>query len=217
MFKQQESAMLKIVSAEFLQGVADLRQLPKNQLREIVFIGRSNVGKSSLLNKMCNRKNLARSSATPGKTREINYYIINNAFYFVDLPGYGYAKVPEQMRAGWKRLIEDFLKRGDPIGLAMLLIDSRQEPTPLDLMMIDWLEYYEVPYLLVLTKADKLPHSKLLKQIDTYKERFKENLSEGSCRGIVPFSIVSGDGRAELLKLIENHLDKTPQRKKEAV
>ncbi len=209
--------MLKIVSAEFLQGVADLRQLPKNQLREIVFIGRSNVGKSSLLNKMCNRKNLARSSATPGKTREINYYIINNAFYFVDLPGYGYAKVPEQMRAGWKRLIEDFLKRGDPIGLAMLLIDSRQEPTPLDLMMIDWLEYYEVPYLLVLTKADKLPHSKLLKQIDTYKERFKENLSEGSCRGIVPFSIVSGDGRAELLKLIENHLDKTPQRKKEAV
>jgi GTP-binding protein len=209
--------MLKIVSAEFLQGVADLRQLPKNQLREILFIGRSNVGKSSLLNKMCNRKNLARASATPGKTREINYYIINNSFYFVDLPGYGYAKVPEQMRAGWKRLIEDFLKRGEPIGLAMLLIDSRQEPTPLDLMMMDWLEYYEVPYLLVLTKADKLPHSKLLKQIDTYKERFKENLTEGSCRGIVPFSIVSGDGRAELLKLIENHLDKTPQRKKEAV
>ncbi|HXG38182.1 MAG TPA: ribosome biogenesis GTP-binding protein YihA/YsxC [Bacteroidota bacterium] len=209
--------MLKIVSAEFLQGVADLRQLPKNQLREVLFIGRSNVGKSSLLNKMCNRKNLARSSATPGKTREINYYIINNSFYFVDLPGYGYAKVPEQMRAGWKRLIEDFLKRGEPIALAMQLIDSRQEPTPLDLMMMDWLEYYEVPYLLVLTKADKLPHSKLLKQIDAYKERFKTNLTEGSCHGIVPFSIVSGDGRAELLKLIENHLDTKPQRKKEAV
>lgn len=209
--------MLKIVSAEFLQGVADLRQLPKNQLREVLFIGRSNVGKSSLLNKMCNRKNLARSSATPGKTREINYYIINNSFYFVDLPGYGYAKVPEQMRAGWKRLIEDFLKRCEPIALAMQLIDSRQEPTPLDLMMMDWLEYYEVPYLLVLTKADKLPHSKLLKQIEAYKERFKSNLAEGSCHGIVPFSIVSGDGRAELLKLIESHLHAKPQRKKEAV
>lgn len=209
--------MLKIISAEFLQGVADLRQLPKNQLREVLFIGRSNVGKSSLLNKMCNRKSLARSSSTPGKTREINYYIINNSFYFVDLPGYGYAKVPEQMRAGWKRLIEDFLKRGAPIALAIQLIDSRQEPTPLDLMMMDWLEYYEVSYLLVLTKADKLPHSKLLKQIDAYTERFKTNLTDGSCRGIIPFSIVSGDGRTDLLKLIENHLDAKPQRKKEAV
>ena len=209
--------MLKIVSAEFLQGVADLRQLPKNQMREILFIGRSNVGKSSLLNKLTNRKNLARSSSTPGKTREINYYIVNNSFYFVDLPGYGYAKVPEQMRAGWKRLIEDFLKRGGPIALGMQLIDSRQEPTPLDLMMMDWLEYYEVPYLLILTKSDKLPHSKLLKQIDAYKERFHSNLTAGSCRGIIPFSIVSGDGRNDLLKFIDGHLDTTPQRKKEAV
>ena len=119
--------MLRITSAEFLQGVADLRQLPKNTLPEILFIGRSNVGKSSLLNKLCSKKNLARTSATPGKTREINYYIVNNQFYFVDLPGYGYAKVPEQMRAGWKRLIEDFLKRGEPIGLAMQLVDSRQD------------------------------------------------------------------------------------------
>jgi len=209
--------MLKITTAEFLQGVADLHQLPKNELREILFIGRSNVGKSSLLNKMCNRKNLARSSATPGKTREINYYIVNNSFYFVDLPGYGYAKVPEQMRAGWKRLIEDFLKRGGPIGLAMQLIDSRQEPTPLDLMMMDWLDYYEIPYLLVLTKADKLPVSKLNKQLEAYKTRFSAQLTEGSCRGIVPFSIVSGEGKAELLRLIEAHLNHAPRAKKEAV
>jgi len=209
--------MLKINSAEFLQGVVDLRQLPKNELREILFIGRSNVGKSSLLNRMCNRKNLARSSVTPGKTREINYYIINNSFYFVDLPGYGYAKVPEQMRAGWKKLIEDFLKRGNPIGVAMQLIDSRQEPTPLDLMMMDWLEYYEVPYLLILTKSDKLPVSKLAKQLDVYRDRFKWNLTDGCCRGIVPFSIVSGDGRNELLKYIEAHLKEKPRQKKEAV
>jgi GTP-binding protein len=209
--------MLRIESAEFLQGVVDLRQLPKKELREIVFIGRSNVGKSSLLNKMSNKKNLARSSSTPGKTREINYYIINNAFYFVDLPGYGYAKVPEQMRAGWKRLIEDFLKRGEPVALAMQLIDSRQEPTPLDLMMMDWLEYYEAPYLLVLTKSDKLPFSKLGKQIDAYKERFHNQLTEGCCRGIVPFSIISGEGRLELLKFIEMHLQTSTNKRKQAV
>jgi GTP-binding protein len=209
--------MVKITSAEFLQGVVDLRQLPKNELREIVYIGRSNVGKSSLLNKMCGKKNLARSSSVPGKTREINYYIINNTFYFVDLPGYGYAKVPEQMRAGWKRLIEDFLKRGSSVALAMQLIDSRQEPTPLDLMMMDWLEYYEVPYLLVLTKSDKLPVSKLGRQIEAYKERFQSQLTGGCCRGVVPFSIINGDGRSELLKFIDNHLQSSPKKKKEAV
>jgi GTP-binding protein len=209
--------MLKITAAEFLQGVADLHQLPKNELKEILFIGRSNVGKSSLLNKMCNRKSLARSSSTPGKTREINYYIVNNEFYFVDLPGYGYAKVPEQMRAGWKRLIEDFLKRGRPIALGMQLIDSRQEPTPLDLMMMDWLEYYEIPYLLILTKSDKLPVSKLSRQLDAYKTRFNPQLTEGSCRGIVPFSIVTSDGKSELLRLIDAHLNQSQSQKKEAV
>ena len=209
--------MLKITSAEFLQGVADLHQLPKNALKEVLFIGRSNVGKSSLLNKMCNRKSLARSSSTPGKTREINYYIVNNLFYFVDLPGYGYAKVPEQMRAGWKRLIEDFLKRGRPIALGMQLIDSRQEPTPLDLMMMDWLEYYEIPYLLVLTKSDKLPVSKLSKQLDAYRTRFSQQLNEGCCRGIVPFSIITGDGKVELLRMIAAHMNHTLDQKKEAV
>ncbi|MBI5463674.1 MAG: YihA family ribosome biogenesis GTP-binding protein [Ignavibacteriales bacterium] len=209
--------MLKVASADFLQGVVDLRQLPKNELWEVLFIGRSNVGKSSLINKMCAKRGLARSSSTPGKTREINYYIINNAFYFVDLPGYGYAKVPEQMRAGWRRLIEDFLKRGEPIALAMQLIDSRQEPTPLDLMMMDWLEYYEVPYLLVLTKADKLPHSKLLKQIETYKQQFNSQLTDGCCHGIVPFSIVNGEGRQGLLKIIEGQLATPPSKKKAAV
>jgi GTP-binding protein len=209
--------MLKITSAEFLQGVADLHQLPKNELKEILFIGRSNVGKSSLLNKMCNRKSLARTSTTPGKTREINYYIVNNLFYFVDLPGYGYAKVPEQMRAGWKRLIEDFLKRGRPIALGMQLIDSRQEPTPLELMMMDWLEYYEIPYLLVLTKSDKLPVSKLSKKLVAYRTRFASQLNEGCCRGIVPFSIITGDGKAELLKLIDAHMNHSMSQKKEAV
>ena len=209
--------MIKITSAEFLQGVAELAQLPKNELNEIVFIGRSNVGKSSLLNKLACKKALARSSATPGKTREINYYIMNNEFYFVDLPGYGYAKVPEQMRAGWKKLIEEFLQRGEPIKLAMQLIDARQEPTPLDLMMMDWLEYYEVPYILVLTKADKLPVSKLGKTIEGYRERFHSQVTDGYCHGIVPFSIVKTNGRSDLMKVIEGRLESKKQTKKKAV
>jgi len=209
--------MIKISSVEFLQGVADLRQLPKRELKEVLFIGRSNVGKSSLLNKLSNRKNLARSSSTPGKTREINYYVVNDDFYFVDLPGYGYAKVPEQMRAGWKKLIEDFLQRGEPIAIAMQLIDSRQEPTPLDLMMMDWLEYYEIPYLLVLTKADKLPVSKLNKQVESYEKRFQPQRAEGCCKGIVPFSVVSGEGKTGLMKIIEGSFKETRRQKKEAV
>jgi GTP-binding protein len=209
--------MIKISTAEFLQGVTDLRQLPKRELREILFIGRSNVGKSSLLNKLSSRKSLARSSSTPGKTREINYYIVNDEFYFVDLPGYGYAKVPEQMRAGWKKLIEDFLQRGEPIAIALQLIDSRQEPTPLDLMMMDWLEYYEIPYLLVLTKSDKLPVSKLKKQVDAYEKRFEAQRNEGCCKGIVPFSVVSGTGKTSLMKMIESSFIETKRQKKEAV
>jgi GTP-binding protein len=209
--------MLKISTSEFLQGVTNLSQLPKNQLNEILFIGRSNVGKSSLLNKLCNKKNLARSSSTPGKTREINYYIINNEFYFVDLPGYGYAKVPEQMRSGWKKLIEGFLKRGNPIKLAIQLMDSRQEATPLDLMMMDWLEYYEVPYLLVLTKADKLPVSKLAKQVEAHRERFSSQIKDGCCRGILPFSVINGVGRIELMKIIEQQINCKPRQKKEAI
>jgi len=105
----------------------------------------------------------------------------------------------------------------EPISLAMQLIDSRQEPTPLDLMMMDWLEYYEVPYVLVLTKADKLPFSKLGKTIEGYKERFQSQLTEGSCHGIVPFSIVSGDGKQDLLKVVLDHLKSAPLSKKEAV
>jgi GTP-binding protein len=99
----------------------------------------------------------------------------------------------------------------------MQLIDSRQEPTPLDLMMMDWLDYYELPYLLIMTKSDKMPVSKLKRQISAYKERFHSQMTEGSCRGIVPFSIVNGEGRNELLKLVDQHLDQSRRQKKEAV
>lgn len=194
---------MKITSAEFVVGAASLRQLPKEPFKEVAFLGRSNVGKSSLINKLVNRKALARSSSDPGKTREMNYYLINKRFYFVDLPGYGYAKVPEQIRSSWGKLVEQYLKGRENLSLVVQLIDSRHEPTELDLMMVGWLEYYEIPFVVILTKSDKLPRSKMplyLKSAHSAFSRFS------CCRGIIPFSSFTGEGKPELLSLIAQHV-----------
>lgn len=195
---------MKISTVDFVVGVASLKQLPKNNLPEIVFLGRSNVGKSSLLNKLSNRKSIARVSATPGKTRELNYYLMNKKFYFVDLPGYGYAKVAEHVKAGWTQLIEEFFKERRQIALAIQIVDARLGPTDLDDTMMGWLDFYKVPFMLVLTKADKLPKNKLISQINNvgadlskYKFLF----------GVQPFSAITGDGRSELLKTIQQHIE----------
>jgi GTP-binding protein len=193
---------MKISSVDFIVGVANLQQLPKTNLPEIIFIGRSNVGKSSLLNKLCNRKNIARVSSTPGKTRELNYYQINKDMYFVDLPGYGYAKVAEHVKAGWTQLIEEFFHTRKQITLAIQIVDARLGPTELDNTMMGWLDFYKVPFLLVLTKADKLPKNKLITQMNTIGSELSKYKF---LSGIQPFSAVTGDGRIELLKLIERH------------
>lgn len=194
---------MKISTVDFIVGVANLQQLPKTNLPEIIFIGRSNVGKSSLLNKLCNRKNIARVSATPGKTRELNYYQINKDMYFVDLPGYGYAKVAEHVKAGWTQLIEEFFHTRKQIALAIQIVDARLGPTELDSTMMGWLDFYKVPFLLILTKADKLPKNKLITQINTISSELSKYKY---LSGIVPFSAVTGDGRIELLKTIERHI-----------
>jgi GTP-binding protein len=195
---------MKITSIDFVVGVANLKQLPKNNLPEIVFIGRSNVGKSSLLNKLCNRKSIARVSSTPGKTRELNYYLINKELYFVDLPGYGYAKVAEHVKAGWTSLIEEFFHNRKQIALAVQIVDARLGPTELDMTMIGWLDFFKVPFVLVLTKADKLPHGKLLAQtadVTALLSKYKY------MAGIFPFSALNGDGRHDLLKAVEDHVE----------
>src|SRR5512140_2488950 len=120
---------MKISTAEFILGVANIRQLPRDGIREVAFLGRSNVGKSSLINKLCGRKSLARKSSEPGKTRELNYYLINKQFYFVDLPGYGYAKLPAQIRSSWGKLIHQYLKSRERLSMVIPLLDSRHEPT----------------------------------------------------------------------------------------
>ncbi|HTX18210.1 MAG TPA: ribosome biogenesis GTP-binding protein YihA/YsxC [Bacteroidota bacterium] len=194
---------MKIVTVDFVVGVANLKQLPKDNLPEIVFIGRSNVGKSSLLNKLCNRKGLARISSTPGKTRELNYYLVNKEMYFIDLPGYGYAKVAEQVKAGWTSLIETFFHERKQIALGVQIVDARLGPTELDNTMMGWLDFYKVPFALVLTKADKIPFNKLQLQMKTVRETLGKykHLS-----GVLPFSAVTGDGRCELLESIHSYV-----------
>jgi GTP-binding protein len=195
---------MKITCAEFILGAASLRQLPKDGVREIAFLGRSNVGKSSLINKLCGRKSLARPSSDPGKTREMNYYLINKKFYFVDLPGYGYAKVPEQVRSSWGKLIEQYLKGRDQLSLVVQLVDARHDPTELDMMMVGWLDYYSIPFLVALTKADKLPASKMPRFIDGTRQRFKRF---GYCKDVIPFSSITGIGRTEVMNVIQQYLE----------
>jgi GTP-binding protein len=195
---------MKITSAEFIKSIFDLRALPNSVLSEFVFVGRSNVGKSSLINTICNKKKLAKIGSVPGKTRQLNYFLINEKFYLVDLPGYGYAKVPEQIRAGWRKLVEDYISERQNVKLVFVLIDSRHEPTYLDELMVSWLEYYEIPFVVVLTKSDKISSNKMQKQI--YRSSKIVN-NDDLCLDYIPFSIVTGEGKNEILKLIEDYLD----------
>jgi GTP-binding protein len=197
---------MKIKSAEFIDSIYDLRTLPKSVLSEFVFVGRSNVGKSSLVNKICGKKKLAKIGSVPGKTRQLNYFLINEEFYLVDLPGYGYAKVPEQIRAGWKKLVEDYISQRQNVSMVFVLIDSRHEPTYLDELMVSWLEYYEIPYAIVLTKSDKISQNKMEKQI--YRSSKIVN-NEELCKDYIPFSIITGEGKNEILSLIDEQLKKS--------
>jgi GTP-binding protein len=195
---------MRITSAEFILGAVNLRQLPKNGLREVAFLGRSNVGKSSLINRLCGRKALARPSTEPGKTRELNYYLVNKGFYFVDLPGYGYAKVPEQVRSSWGKLIEQYLKTRDQLSLVVQLVDARHEPTELDMMMVGWLDYYDIPFIVALTKADKLPISKMPRFVEDARAKFARF---EQCRDVIPFSALSGLGKVDVLRHISQQVE----------
>lgn len=196
---------MKIISAEFIKSIFDLRALPNSVLAEFVFVGRSNVGKSSLINAICGKKKLAKIGSVPGKTRQLNYFLINEKFYLVDLPGYGYAKVPEQIRAGWRKLVEDYISERQNVKLVFVLIDSRHEPTYLDELMVSWLEYYEIPFAIILTKSDKISSNKMQKQI--YRASKIVN-NEDLCIDYIPFSTINGEGKNEVLKLIDEYFDK---------
>ena len=158
--------VMKIISAEFLTGAVSFKQYPDSVFPELAFVGRSNVGKSSLINSLLNRKKLVKTSQTPGKTQEINFFKINNDFVFADLPGYGFAKVPQSVQKRWKKMIEDYLLRRETLLAVIFIIDLRLNPSPLDLNLQRGLEACGVEYFLVGTKVDKLFQSKAKKQVN---------------------------------------------------
>ncbi len=147
---------MKILSAEFVISAADPKQFPIDRRPQIAFAGRSNVGKSSIINTLLHRKNLVKTSATPGKTQLINFFVINNAFYFVDLPGYGYARAPRAVTDSWAPMIEGYLKDAPRLSAVVALLDSRREPDARDIRLIEWLRQYNIPAIYAMTKADKL-------------------------------------------------------------
>ncbi|HEX9972609.1 MAG TPA: ribosome biogenesis GTP-binding protein YihA/YsxC [bacterium] len=189
---------MKINSAEFIGSFAKLDQIPKQRLPEVAFSGRSNVGKSSLINCLVNRKKLALTSSTPGKTRLLNYYSVNDAFYLVDLPGFGYAKVAQQERQAWKKLIESFFVNSKFLNGVIHIIDSRHGLTTLDHELVDWLADLKLPLLLVATKTDKLQRSKANYILET----IAKEASEIGIASVVPFSAITKLGTNEIWKAI---------------
>ena len=169
-------------SAEFYKTVMQTRDLPKPVYPEVAFIGRSNVGKSSLINAVLGKKNLARISSSPGKTRGINYYLIDQKYFFVDLPGYGFAKLSKSERLKWQKLIETYLREAKNLKLICLLVDSRHDLMKNDLEMAQWLQYHERPFCLILTKTDKISKNQLAKTLADFNEYFPDH-------HVLPFSI----------------------------
>jgi GTP-binding protein len=194
--------VLELRDARFLRSTVDPRDRPSPALPEIAFVGRSNVGKSSLLNALLRRKRLAHTSRTPGKTQTINYFVVDETCYFVDLPGYGYAEVPESVRRRWRPMIERYLDDNPRLRGVVALVDGRHPPMPLDASMVSWLSDRGVPTLVVLTKADGVPRSKR-------EARFVEATES---LGLDPeqalwFSSLSGEGRPELVGALKELLE----------
>jgi GTP-binding protein len=191
---------MKQLNAEFMRGAAKPEVFPKHNLPEIAFIGRSNVGKSSLLNSIVLRKNLARTSSNPGKTQEINFYLVDDKYVFADLPGFGYAVVSKTQRAEWQKLNLNYLATREQLKLICLLVDSRHDPQKFDLALIEYLESIEKPYILVLTKTDKLPASLIVER----KKQLEEVVSIcNHCIEVLPYSTLSFTGRKELIAVIK--------------
>lgn len=191
---------MKISSAEFVKSAFEKAHWTTDGRPEVAFLGRSNVGKSSLINSLLLRKGLARTSNTPGRTQSINFFLINDAFYFADLPGYGYAKVSKTMRADWGKMAAEYLAERNRLALCVQLIDSRHKPTVLDLQLNEWLVHYGKPHLVAATKTDKLSNNELKKSLAVI----------GSMIGnvkLVPYSAPTGRGREELWSDINTAVD----------
>ncbi len=191
---------MKNHQARFVKSVHQMADLPKDELPQIAFAGRSNVGKSSLINTLLNQKKLAKISGTPGKTRSLNFFLIDNRFYLVDLPGYGFARVSREEKKRWQKLIETYLFEAEQLKGAILIVDSRIGLTDLDKTMIDWLLKTALPFQVVATKIDKLGRSDRLKQLKKINNRLQE-LGAGEA---LAFSSKTKVGKPELWRVVEN-------------
>lgn len=187
---------MKITSTEFVKSAFQKEHWIDSGLPEIAFLGRSNVGKSSLINSLLQRKGLARTSNTPGRTQSINYFLINEALYFVDLPGYGYARVSKSTRSDWGKMAEEYLSLNPQLALCVQLVDSRHEPTTLDMELNEWLNYHAKPHIVVATKSDKLSSNQLIKQLKVLRAALRHS-------ELLEYSSQTGKGRDKVWSVIE--------------
>ncbi len=195
---------MKIESAEFVRSATRSEQFVRDGRPEVAFVGRSNVGKSTILNRLLQKKGLARTSSTPGRTQAVNYFMINNRFYFVDLPGYGYAKAPKQARREWAVLMDDYFQHWQAErALLVQLVDGKVGATDLDLQARDYFESLEIDPWIVATKIDKVPRSRRAKGVDSIRRRFELPAEEK----VIPVSAVSGEGVRQVWKGILAFLD----------
>lgn len=187
---------MKVKSVEFAHCVGLPEQLPPAHLPEVAMAGRSNVGKSSLINNLIQRRALARTSSQPGKTRTINYYLVNEQLYLVDLPGYGFAKVSKKEKEKWRKLLEGYLEQRQSLKGVLLIVDSRHAPAAADIQMYQWLTHYQRPLVVVATKLDKLRQRDITPNLKQIAQAYPE-------APVIPFSAVKGAGREEIWKQIE--------------
>ncbi|MGM0619840.1 MAG: ribosome biogenesis GTP-binding protein YihA/YsxC [Bacteroidota bacterium] len=193
---------MEIKEARFLVSNTDIEKCPAPNKPEYAFIGRSNVGKSSLINMLTNRKSLAKISGNPGKTQLINHFLINEDWYLVDLPGYGFAKIGRKERKKWEKFVRKYILLRENLYCLFVLIDSRHEPQPIDLEFMEWLGLSQIPFCIVFTKTDKLKPGELQKNIENYKAKMLE-----SWEAMPPFfksSVATGEGKKEILKFIQD-------------
>ena len=188
---------MKVSSAEFVKSAFKESDWPVDSKPEIAFLGRSNVGKSSLINSLLQVRGLARTSSTPGRTQSLNFFLIDSSFRFVDLPGFGYARVPQNIKSSWGEMVTGYLAKRRQLVLSIHIVDSRHEPTKQDLQLHEWLEHSDKPQLIVATKSDKLSNNELRKSL----EHIARVLDDDS---VVAYSAKSGRGRDELWRAIKS-------------